>query len=174
MPLHTQAACSSPLSSGYQLCNLKSALGLPSWSSGWESACVFRAHQLDPCSGKIPHAAEQRSPCAMTIEPVFYSPRVTTAEAREPQSLCSTMREATAVRRPSTTRKRSSLLATGRARTQQQRPSAAKSENVVSSLSCVRLSVTPWTVARQAPLSMGSPRQEYWKWVAISFCRGSS
>ena len=28
-------------------------------------------------------------------------------------------------------------------------------------LSCVRLSATPWTVARQAPLSMGSPRQEY-------------
>ena len=22
--------------------------------------------------------------------------------------------------------------------------------------------VTPWTVARQAPLSMGFPRQEYW------------
>ena len=22
--------------------------------------------------------------------------------------------------------------------------------------------VTPWTVARQAPLSMGLPRQEYW------------
>ena len=22
--------------------------------------------------------------------------------------------------------------------------------------------VTPWTVTRQAPLSMGSPRQEYW------------
>ena len=31
-----------------------------------------------------------------------------------------------------------------------------------SSISCVRLFVTPWTVARQAPLSMGSPRQEYW------------
>ena len=32
-------------------------------------------------------------------------------------------------------------------------------------LSCcrrVRLSVTPWTVARQAPLSMGFPRQEDW------------
>ena len=28
------------------------------------------------------------------------------------------------------------------------------------SLSCVRLSVTPWTVAHQAPLSMGFPRQE--------------
>ena len=24
------------------------------------------------------------------------------------------------------------------------------------------LFVTPWTVARQAPLSMGFPRQEYW------------
>ena len=23
-------------------------------------------------------------------------------------------------------------------------------------------SATPWTVARQSPLSMGSPRQEYW------------
>ena len=27
---------------------------------------------------------------------------------------------------------------------------------------CVRLFVTPWTVAHQAPLSMGFPRQEYW------------
>ena len=30
------------------------------------------------------------------------------------------------------------------------------------SLSCVRLCVTPWTVARQAPLSMGFSRQECW------------
>ena len=30
------------------------------------------------------------------------------------------------------------------------------------SLSCVRLFVTPWTVARQAPLSMGFSRQEHW------------
>ena len=29
-------------------------------------------------------------------------------------------------------------------------------------LSCVRLFSTPWTVAYQAPLSMGIPRQEYW------------
>ena len=29
-------------------------------------------------------------------------------------------------------------------------------------LSRVRLLVNPWTVARQAPLSMGLPRQEYW------------
>ena len=31
-----------------------------------------------------------------------------------------------------------------------------------SVLSRVRLLVTPQTVARQAPLSMGVPRQEYW------------
>ena len=29
-------------------------------------------------------------------------------------------------------------------------------------LSHVRLFVTPWTVAQQAPLSMGFSRQEYW------------
>ena len=33
---------------------------------------------------------------------------------------------------------------------------------VVQSLSCVWLFVTPWTVARQAPLSMRFSRQEYW------------
>ena len=29
-------------------------------------------------------------------------------------------------------------------------------------LSCVRVFATPWTVARQAPLSMGFSRQEHW------------
>ena len=33
---------------------------------------------------------------------------------------------------------------------------------LVKSLSCVQLLATPWTVAYQAPLSMGFPRQEYW------------
>ena len=32
----------------------------------------------------------------------------------------------------------------------------------VESLSHVQLFVTPWTVACQAPRSMGLPRQEYW------------
>ena len=32
----------------------------------------------------------------------------------------------------------------------------------VKSLSHVRLFATPWTVAYQAPPSMGFPRQEYW------------
>ena len=32
----------------------------------------------------------------------------------------------------------------------------------VQSLSHVRLFATPWTAARQAPLSMGFSRQEYW------------
>ena len=33
---------------------------------------------------------------------------------------------------------------------------------VVSSLSCFQLFVTPWTVACQAPLSVGFYRPEYW------------
>ena len=33
---------------------------------------------------------------------------------------------------------------------------------MLSRFSHVWLSATPWTVARQAPLSMGFPRQEYW------------
>ena len=33
---------------------------------------------------------------------------------------------------------------------------------VIWSLNCVWLLLTPWTVACQAPLSMGFPRQEYW------------
>ena len=38
-------------------------------------------------------------------------------------------------------------------------------------LSCfrpVRLFATPWTVARQAPLSMGFSRQEYWSGLPCS------
>ena len=34
--------------------------------------------------------------------------------------------------------------------------------------SCVRLFVTPWTVAHQAPPSVGFPRQEYWS--GLPFC----
>ena len=34
--------------------------------------------------------------------------------------------------------------------------------------------VTPWTVAHQAPLSLGLPRPSTLGWVATSFSRGSS
>ena len=33
---------------------------------------------------------------------------------------------------------------------------------VLSCFICVQLFATPWTVAHQAPLSMGFSRQEYW------------
>ena len=36
-------------------------------------------------------------------------------------------------------------------------------------LSCVQLFVTPWTVALQAPLSMGLFRQEYWNRLSFPF-----
>ena len=44
---------------------------------------------------------------------------------------------------------------------------AWKSKVKVKSLSCVRLSVTPWTAAFQAPSSMGFSRQEYWSGVPL-------
>ena len=33
---------------------------------------------------------------------------------------------------------------------------------MLSLFSCIQLFATPWTLACQAPLSMGFPRQEYW------------
>ena len=41
-------------------------------------------------------------------------------------------------------------------------------------LSCVRLFATLRTVDRQAPLSMGLSRQEYWSGLPWAFSRGSS
>ena len=46
-------------------------LGLPGWLSGKEFACQCKIHRFDPCSGKTPHASEQLSPHATTIEPVL-------------------------------------------------------------------------------------------------------
>ena len=40
-----------------------------------------------------------------------------------------------------------------------------KAVAVLSSLSCVRLFSTPWTITLQASLSMGFSRQEYWSGV---------
>ena len=44
----------------------------------------------------------------------------------------------------------------------------------VELLSRVQLSVTPWTIARQAPLSMGILQARILEWVAMSSSRGSS
>ena len=40
---------------------------------------------------------------------------------------------------------------------------------IVQLLSCVRLFASPQTVARQAPLSMGFSRQEYWNGLPFPF-----
>ena len=40
-----------------------------------------------------------------------------------------------------------------------------KKKTKKQSLSHVWLFVTPWTLAHQAPLSMGFSRQEYWSWL---------
>ena len=43
----------------------------------------------------------------------------------------------------------------------------------MKSLSHVQPLVTPWTAAYPAPPSLGFSRQEYWRWVAISFSKAS-
>jgi len=43
-------------------------LGLPSWSSGLESACQFRGNGLDPWSRRIPQTAGQISPLATATD----------------------------------------------------------------------------------------------------------
>ena len=42
---------------------------------------------------------------------------------------------------------------------------------VVESLSLVQLFATPWTIACQAPLSRGFPRQESWSGLLFPFPR---
>ena len=72
---------------------------------GKESAGQCRRHGLNPWSRKIQHAAGQLSPCSRARELQLLSPR--------PYSLCSTRREAIAVRSPYTpTREQLPLTAT--------------------------------------------------------------
>ena len=51
--------------------------------------------------------------------------------------------------------------------------SCSQLDSCVQSLSGVRLFATPWTVARQAPLSMGILQARILEWVAISSPRGT-
>ena len=66
--------------------------GLPWWHSGWESSGQCRGHGFEPWSRKIPHAAEQLSPCA------------TAAEAHAPRSRAQKQREATTISPRTTTK----------------------------------------------------------------------
>ena len=47
-------------------------LWLPWWLGGKEPTCQYRRQGFSLWSGKIPHALEQISPCATTIEPVLH------------------------------------------------------------------------------------------------------
>ena len=62
------------------VCFQRAISGLPWWLSGKESTCKCRRQGFDPWPGKIPHAAEQLSPCATTIETVLYSPGASSTE----------------------------------------------------------------------------------------------
>ena len=53
-------------------------------------------------------------------------------------------------------------------------PTHKENKRKAKSLSCVRLFATPWTVAYQAPSSMGIFQTKTLEWIAISFSKGSS
>ena len=72
--------------------------GFPGGASGKASTCQCSGHGFDPLSRKIPRATEQLNPCATATKP-------------ELQSLCSTAREATAMRNPSTPTRESPCVA---------------------------------------------------------------
>ena len=64
-------ACILPLPLVWKLYTLlKFDKGLLWWLSGKEFAYHCRRHKFNRWSRKIPHAVEQLSPCATTIEPV--------------------------------------------------------------------------------------------------------
>ena len=42
---------------------------------------------------------------------------------------------------------------------------------MLSPFSCVQFFATPWTIAHQAPLSMGFSRLEYWSGLPCSYSR---
>ena len=63
-----------------------------------EPACQCRRHEFEPCSRKIPHAAEQLSPCTTAPGPVLLRPEAATSEAHVPWSQCSATRDVTAKR----------------------------------------------------------------------------
>ena len=87
---------------------------LPWWYSGQESVCRHRGHELNPWSGKIPHAAGQLSLCTTNYSSLCA------------YSLCSTTRETTAVRSLHMATKTSPHLPQlETAHTQQRRPSTA-------------------------------------------------
>ena len=73
--------------------------GLPSWCSGYETACQCRGYRFHLWSGKILRASqEQLSLCATATEPGYHN-----HWSPSGWSLCSATREATTVRSPCTT-----------------------------------------------------------------------
>ena len=98
-------------------------LGLPWWPSSKEPACHCRRRMLNPWSRRIPHAVEQLSPCAATIEPVLQSLGTATTEATIPR-VHAQQRESHHNKKPAHHKEEWPLLAATREKpVQQQRPS---------------------------------------------------
>ena len=98
-------------------------VGLPWWDSGWESPYQCRGHRFDPSSWRDSTClGASSSLCATSTEAHGF-------RAHKPYSLCSTTREATAVRSSCTTMKSSPhSLHRKKANAQQWRPSTTKNK----------------------------------------------
>ena len=140
---------------------------LPRWLS--DRVCLpMQKTWVQSLAREDPTCCWAAKSCSITSKPVhgiwsYCSPRA--------QSPCSAAREATAVRRPG--------MAPGQQLCLPQRekspgnnedPAQPNVHNKVllSRFSRVRLFANPWTVVRQAPLSIGFSRQEYWSGLPFS------
>ena len=125
--------------------SLKDITGHPWWLSGKESTCQCRRCGFNPWSRRDsdPHASDQLSLWATTIEPVLQSPRAATTEARAPGSLCSTIREATAMGSLCITTREQSLLSTMREKPMQQQDPAQPKNKLKNVKSHYSQAVTP-------------------------------
>ena len=56
-------------------------MGFPGGSVVKTMPANAKKHSFNPWSGKIPHAAEQKSTCTTTVEPVLWSLGTTTTES---------------------------------------------------------------------------------------------
>ena len=150
-----------------------------------KSTLMCRGHWINLWSGKVPHAAEQLSPCFTATEPTHLEPvlhdkrshsngrplqcnwkvapwqleKAHPAAAAKSLQSCPTLCHPIDGSPPG-----SPVPGILQARTLEW--IAISFSNAwkvkVKSLSRVQLLVTPWTAAYQAPLSMGFSRQGYW------------
>ena len=145
------------------LLNKKCDWRLPWWLGDKESAFQCRRHGFSPWSRKIPQAAEQLSPVTQLLG---LCSRAQELQLLKPMRLEPVLHKRShSSEKPLHGTERAALLATaGEKPMQPEDPAQPKVNNKVmlSRFSRVRRLANPWAVVRQAALTIGFFRQEYW------------